>query len=100
MKLPYLKTIITLILISVSLPSLAAMRPNFIIIYVDDLGWADTSVRMMDSDVESASDFHQTPHLEQLARRGVKFSCAYAPSPTCTPSRKSIQFGKTPARLK
>ncbi len=100
MKLPYIKTIVTLILISVSLPSQSAIRPNFIIIYVDDLGWADTSVRMMDSDVESASDFHQTPHLEQLARRGVKFSCAYAPSPTCTPSRKSIQFGKTPARLK
>jgi len=96
----YIKTIVTLILISASLPSQAAKRPNFIIIYVDDLGWADTSVRMMDSDAESASDFHQTPHLEQLARRGVKFSCAYAPSPTCTPSRKSIQFGKTPARLK
>ena len=60
---------------------------------------ADTSVRMMDSDPDSASDFHQTPHLEELARRGMKFSCAYAPSPTCTPSRKSIQFGKTPGRL-
>lgn len=76
-----------------------AERPNFVIVYVDDLGWADTSVRMMDSDPDSASDFHQTPHLEQLARRGMKFSCAYAPAPTCTPSRKSIQFGKTPGRL-
>ncbi len=76
-----------------------AARPNFIIIYVDDLGWADTSVRMMDSDPESASDFNQTPHLEKLASRGMKFSCAYAPAPTCTPSRKSIQFGKTPGRL-
>lgn len=74
-------------------------QPNFILVYVDDLGWADTSVRMMDEDPESASDFHQTPHLEALARRGMKFSCAYAPSPTCTPSRKSIQFGKTPGRL-
>ena len=70
MKLPSIQTIVSLILISVSLTSLAAKRPNFIIIYVDDLGWADTSVRMMDSDIESASDFHQTPHLEQLARRG------------------------------
>lgn len=77
----------------------AAERPNFIIIYVDDLGWADTSVRMMNSDPESASDFNQTPHLEKLAGRGMKFSCAYSPSPTCTPSRKSIQFGKTPGRL-
>ena len=94
-----MRTIITLILACITLPSHAADRPNFIIIYVDDLGWADTSVRMMDSDPESTSDFHQTPHLEELARRGMKFSCAYAPSPTCTPSRKSIQFGKTPGRL-
>ncbi|MEC9094610.1 MAG: sulfatase [Planctomycetota bacterium] len=77
----------------------ATDQPNFIIVYVDDLGWADTSVRMMNQDPESASDFNQTPHLEQLAKQGMKFSCAYAPAPTCTPSRKSIQFGKTPGRL-
>lgn len=94
-----MRTIITLILAGITSFATAAERPNFIIIYVDDLGWADTSVRMMDSDPDSASDFHQTPHLDKLARRGMKFSCAYAPSPTCTPSRKSIQFGKTPGRL-
>ena len=77
----------------------SAQLPNFVIVYVDDLGWADTSVRMMDDDPDSASDFHQTPHLKKLAARGMKFSNAYAPAPTCTPSRKSIQFGKTPGRL-
>jgi len=96
---PILRSIFTLILAGLTSESLAAKRPNFIIVYVDDLGWADTSVRMMDSDPDSASDFHQTPHLKELASRGMKFSCAYAPAPTCTPSRKSIQFGKTPARL-
>lgn len=94
-----MRSVITLILATMALQADAAERPNFIIVYVDDLGWADTSVRMMDSDPDSASDFHQTPHLEELARRGMKFSCAYAPAPTCTPSRKSIQFGKTPGRL-
>lgn len=96
-----MKTVLVFLLLLASLPlqSLGAERPNFIIIYVDDLGWADTSVRMLDRDPDSASDFHQTPHLEALARRGMKFSSAYAPSPTCTASRKSIQFGKTPARL-
>lgn len=74
--------------------------PNFIIFYVDDLGWADTSVSMMDGDPESKSDFYRTPHLEKLAARGMRFSNGYAPAPTCTPSRKSIQFGKTPGRLK
>jgi arylsulfatase A-like enzyme len=78
----------------------AADSPNFIIVYVDDLGWADTSVAMMDSEPDSKSDFYQTPNLEKLAARGMKFSNGYAPAPTCTPSRKSIQFGKTPGRLK
>ncbi len=78
---------------------LATQRPNFIIVYVDDLGWADTSVRMMDDDPESASDFNQTPHLAKLAARCIKFFKAYAPAPTCTPPRKSIQLGKTPGRL-
>ena len=54
----------------------AVARPNFIIIYVDDLGWADTSVGMMDCDPESRSDFNRTPRLERLAGRGMKFSCA------------------------
>lgn len=95
-----MRLIFTVILATIASQSVGAERPNIIIVYVDDLGWADTSVRMMNSDPDSASDFHQTPHLEALARRGMKFSCAYAPAPTCTPSRKSIQFGKTTGRLK
>ncbi len=73
--------------------------PNFILFYVDDLGWADTTVPMMNGDPASRSYFHQTPNLEKLAARGIKFSSGYAPSPTCTPSRKSIQLGKTTGRV-
>lgn len=94
-----MRLVAALIVIATAATAAAVERPGFVIIYADDLGWADTSVRMMESDPESASDFHQTPHLESLADRGMKFSCAYAPAPTCTPSRKSIQFGMTPARL-
>ena len=93
------RTIVLLPLLLSAVSTAADLPPNIILFYVDDLGWADTSVKMMDSDPDSASDFHQTPHLESLAARGMKFSCAYAPAPTCTPSRKSIQFGKTPGRL-
>ena len=74
-------------------------RPNFVIFYTDDQGWADTSVRMMKDRADSASDFHRTPHLERLARGGLVFSNAYSPAPTCTPSRVSIQYGKTTARI-
>ena len=73
--------------------------PNFIIIYMDDLGWADTSVPMMDGEPLSKSDYYQTPHLERLAERGMRFSNGYSPTPTCTGSRMSIQYGKTSARV-
>lgn len=72
--------------------------PNFIIFYMDDLGWADTSVAMMDGEPLSKSDFYQTPHLERLAQRGMRFTSGYSPTPTCTGSRISIQYGKTSAQ--
>jgi arylsulfatase A len=74
--------------------------PNFILILTDDQGWNGTSVQMMDEEIRSKSDYHDTPNLEELANRGMRFSSAYASAPVCSPSRYSIQFGQTPARLK
>jgi arylsulfatase A-like enzyme len=76
----------------------AKTAPNFIIFYVDDMSWYQTSFRMMDSEPESKHPFFETPHLEKLSKRGMRFSNGYSPAPTCTPSRVSIQFGQTPAR--
>ena len=75
------------------------VRPNFLFILVDDQGWNGTSVEMIEGDSLSRSDFFETPHLEDLADSGMVFSQAYAAAPVCAPSRYSIQFGKTPARL-
>lgn len=74
--------------------------PNFILVLTDDQGWNGTSVYMSDSLPLSKSDYHQTPNLELLAEKGMRFSSAYASAPVCSPSRYSIQFGQTPARLK
>jgi arylsulfatase A-like enzyme len=74
--------------------------PNFIVILVDDQGWNGTSVQMSDVLLLSKSDYHQTPNLEKLADRGMRFSSAYASAPVCSPSRYTIQFGQTPARLR
>ena len=74
--------------------------PNFILILADDQGWNGTSVQMIDNYPQSKSDYHETPNLELLAERGMRFSSAYASAPVCSPSRYSIQFGQTPARLK
>lgn len=75
-------------------------RPNIILFFTDDQGWADTSVRMMKDREDSRSAFFRTPALEKMARKGMVFSNAYAAAPTCTPSRGGLQFGKTPCRLR
>ena len=81
-----------------SFTSVAKDTPNFIIIYMDDLGWHQTSVRMMDSEPMSKHSFYKTPNVERLAEMGMCFSNGYAPTATCTGSRVSIQFGQTSAR--
>jgi arylsulfatase A-like enzyme len=77
----------------------ADQSPNFIIIYADDLGYSQLGLSMMKEKPEYGHPLHQTPNLEKLAKRGMRFSNAYAPSPVCTSSRASIQFGKTTARV-
>ena len=67
---------------------------------MDDQGWTDSSVRMMKDREDSRSDFYETPNMERMAKEGMIFSSAYAPAPVCTPTRYSILYGKTPAKLK
>jgi len=101
MKLNLITVLIFLLsLLSFSNKNKKETNPNFIIILVDDQGWNGTSVQMMDNEINSKSDFYQTPNIEKLAKKGIRFSSAYASAPVCAPSRYSIQFGQTPARLK
>lgn len=82
-----------------SRPKQIVASPNFILILVDDQGWNGTSVKMMNEESLSKSDYYETPNIELIAKNGMKFSRAYSSAPVCAPSRYSIQFGKTPARL-
>ena len=65
-------------------------RPNIVFIMADDLGWRDLGC--------FGSTFHQTPNLDKLAARGVKFTQAYAANPLCSPTRSSVLTGLWPAR--
>jgi arylsulfatase A len=66
-------------------------RPNIVLIVIDDLGWADLGCY--------GSTYHETPNLDALARRGMRFTSGYAACPVCSPSRAAIMTGKYPARL-
>jgi arylsulfatase A-like enzyme len=61
-------------------------RPNIILIYGDDIGYGDIGAY-------GATKIN-TPHLDTLARQGVRFTDAYASSSTCTPSRYSLLTGR------
>lgn len=74
-------------------------RPNIILMLSDDQGWSGTSVSMHPSISESKGLFFHTPNLEKLASQGMRFSQAYAPAPVCSPTRISLQTGKSPAQL-
>lgn len=69
----------------------APARPNVVFILADDLGVNDLGLY--------GSTFHETPHLDALARRGMKFTQAYSASPLCSPTRSSILTGLYPARV-
>ena len=68
-------------------------KPNIVLILTDDLGWQDVKCY----DVDQLSPM-ETPNIDALAKRGVMFWQAYAPAPTCAPSRCAILSGVHPAR--
>lgn len=68
------------------------LQPNIIVILADDLGWTDLSCY--------GSTFYETPNLDALAAKGVKFTNNYATSPVCSPTRSSIMTGKNPINTK
>ena len=60
--------------------------PNIVLILADDLGYGDLS--------SYGSDFFRTPHLDQLAKQGMRFTDAYANSPNCAPTRAALLSGQ------
>jgi arylsulfatase A len=69
----------------------AATPPNVIVILVDDMGQTDLSCY--------GSRFYETPHIDQLAKDGVRFVNGYSACTVCSPTRAALLTGKYPARL-
>lgn len=78
-----------------SLAQSEVRRPNIIVFMVDDMGWQDTSVPFHTETTPLNRRYH-TPSMERLARKGMKFTNAYA-TPVCTPTRVSLLTGMNAA---
>lgn len=66
------------------------LKPNFIFILADDLGYHDLSVM--------GSQYYETPNIDRIANEGMTFTEGYATCQVCSPSRASIMLGTFPAR--
>lgn len=60
--------------------------PNIVILYADDMGYGDLAIQNEESKIP-------TPHLDALAREGMRFTDAHSSSGICTPSRYALLTG-------
>ena len=69
----------------------AAQRPNFIVIFCDNLGYGDVGC--------FGSKVHRTPNIDRMAEEGIRLTSFYATSGVCSPSRASLITGCYPRRV-
>ncbi len=69
----------------------ASRQPNFIVIFCDDLGYADVGC--------FGSKRNKTPHIDTMAAEGTRFTDFYVTAPVCSPSRSSLMTGCYPLRV-
>ena len=83
-----------LLSLSASAPAHAATpaRPNIVFILADDLGY-------MDIGANNPNTFYETPNIDALAKRGMRFTQGYSACCVCSPTRGSIMTGKYPPRF-
>ncbi len=65
--------------------------PNVVVLFADDLGYADLGCQ--------GSDIIDTPNIDQLARNGIRCTNAYMTAPQCSPSRAGLLTGRYQQRF-
>lgn len=87
----WLRVLITVFVLGVTAPlSAVAKQPNIVMVFIDDLGWADFSC--------FGNKEVRTPAIDQLAAEGLRFTQFYVNSPICSPSRVALTTGQYPQR--
>jgi len=66
-------------------------KPNIVFILADDLGWSELGCY--------GNRFNETPYLDRLAGKGMRFTQAYGSAPVCSPYRASLMTGQYPLRV-
>ncbi|WP_417391564.1 sulfatase [Gimesia sp.] len=69
----------------------AAEQPNIIVLLADDLGYGELGCQ--------GNTQIPTPHIDSLARDGIRFTQAYVTAPNCSPSRAGLLTGRIPTRF-
>ncbi|MDR2705219.1 MAG: sulfatase-like hydrolase/transferase [Planctomycetaceae bacterium] len=71
-------------------PAGETLRPNIVLILIDDMGWSDLSC--------FGNNTVKTVNIDRLAQEGISFTQFYVCSPLCSPSRCGITTGQYPQR--
>ena len=92
MKLPrcFLVVVCAGLAVAVLGGSSQAKPPNFVIVFIDDMGWGDFAC--------FGNREAHTPHIDAVAAEGIRFRQFYVNSPICSPSRCAILTGQYPQR--
>ena len=72
-------------------PAVAADRPNVLVIVADDLGYGELGCQ--------GNPQIPTPHIDALARGGVRFTSGYVSGPYCSPTRAGLLTGRYQQRF-
>ncbi len=69
----------------------ADRQPNVVVLFADDLGYGELSCQ--------GNPEIPTPHIDSIAKNGVRFTAGYVAGPNCSPSRAGLLTGRTPTRF-
>lgn len=80
-----MRILLLILILSIPINTLAQERPNIVIIMADDLGYGDIS---------AFDGWVKTPHLERMAREGLRFTSFYSSGAVCSPTRAGLLTGR------
>ena len=95
MKIPRIRTLVRVALAALLLAPcslLHAARPNILVILADDLGYGELSCQGFTQQIP-------TPHIDSIAKNGVRFTSGYVSGPYCSPTRAGFMTGRYQQRF-